>query len=122
MPAVNEKVTSIKRLGPEGVPTPLTSDQRVQIRNLLDKHFDDSVGYYLDGYSDRRIADEIDVPRVHIEQIREAAYGPLRVNPAVTQMQNDISILRREIEAQQQQLAKLQELAGTMEAALPSLG
>lgn len=64
-------------------PKPLTNDQRLKVRALLDKHFDDAAGRYLDGYSDQRIATEVDAPRIHIERIREAAYGPIRVTPEV---------------------------------------
>lgn len=58
----------------------ITSDQRLAIRALLDKHFDDKAGVYLDGQTDERIAEAVKVPRIHVERIREAAYGPIRVS------------------------------------------
>lgn len=62
---------------------PLPGPQRMKIRTLLDKHFDDAAGRYLDGYSDQRVATEVDVPRIHVEKAREAAYGPIRAFPEV---------------------------------------
>lgn len=60
---------------------PLQNEHRLRIRDLLDKHFDDSLGRYLDGYSDQKVADEVMVPRAHVEGIRETAYGPIRNPP-----------------------------------------
>lgn len=74
-----------------------TGDQRLRIRALLDKHFDDAAGCYLDGYSDQRIAEEVNVPRVIVERIREAAYGPLKVSPEVSALRADIVRLTDEI-------------------------
>lgn len=58
-----------------------TADQRSVIRRLLEKHFDEGMGCYLDGYSDQRIAEEIGMPRIVVERLRDAAYGPIRISP-----------------------------------------
>jgi len=76
-----------------------TSDQRVAIRAALDKHFDDKQGIYLDGQSDEKIASELDFPRKWVSDIRDAAYGPIRENPAVTQLKAEIEAVRSEINA-----------------------
>jgi hypothetical protein len=122
MPAA-EKVTPIKPppAPPAVTPTPLTIEQRVQIRSYLDKHFDDATGVYLDGMSDQRIAETIDVPRIHVEQIREAAYGPIRTDPAVAKMQSDIASFKRALDAHLAEFTQLQERAKAMEAELPKL-
>jgi hypothetical protein len=120
MPA-HDKVTPIKPPPAAVVPTPLSTEQRVLIRNYLDKHFDDAVGLYLDGFTDERIATLLDVPRVHIEQVREAAYGPIRINPAVAKLTSDIAALRRDIDEAQGRLAQMQDRVGALEADLSRL-
>lgn len=60
---------------------PLTVDERVGVRNLLDTHFDDKAGAYLNSYSDQRIGKEVNVPWAAVAKMREAAYGPLKSNP-----------------------------------------
>jgi len=62
---------------------------------MLDKHFDDKAGHYLDGKSDQTIADELKVPRIFIERIREAAYGPIRVDPEVQKLMDDVDRLMK---------------------------
>lgn len=77
-------------------PRPLTQDQRLAVRNLLDEHFDDSKGIYLDGMTDQAIADRAKVPRVHVESIREAAYGPIRVDPELIQARASLETVLRD--------------------------
>lgn len=71
-----------------------TNDQRVLIRNLLDKHFDDAVGTYLDSMSDAAIAEKAGVPRVVVERIREAAYGPIKVDPEIQAIRTELAALK----------------------------
>lgn len=78
-PAAPARPQKKKDLPPMADPRSLTNDQRVLIRSLLDTHFDDKRGEYLDGYSDEKIAQEAACPRVHVHNIREAAYGPVLV-------------------------------------------
>ena len=58
-----------------------TIEERIKIRNLLDQHFDDSAGYYLDDMSDQKIGAEVNVPWAIVARMREAAYGPIRTDP-----------------------------------------
>jgi hypothetical protein len=76
-----------------------TTEQRMKIRALLDKHFDDASGCYLDGQSDQRIAEEVGVPRVVVEGIREAAYGPIREDPVVSELRAEIAALAKRIKS-----------------------
>jgi hypothetical protein len=79
--------------------TKLTTAQRLRIRSLLDKHFDDEAGCYLDGYSDQRIGAEVDVPWALVTKVREAAYGPIRVDPEIAALRAEIAQARRQVEA-----------------------
>ena len=71
-----------------------TNDQRVLIRNLLDKHFDDAVGTFLDGMSDAAIAEKAAVPRVVVERILEAAYGPIKVDPEIQAIRTELAAVK----------------------------
>jgi hypothetical protein len=73
------------------IPVPLTNEQRLKVRSLLDKHFDDAAGRYLDGYSDQRVAAEVGAPRIHVERAREAAYGPIKAYPEVDAAQKALN-------------------------------
>lgn len=93
----------------------LASTQRVKIRGFLDRHFDDSIGCYLDGMSDQRIAETLDVPRILVEQMREAAYGPIRISPEVMEM-------RAELDALLQEMSAMRDKAGKLEQRLAKVG
>ena len=79
--------------------TSLTPAERTKVRALLDGHFDDSRGAYLDGYSDKRIGEEVGVPWKLVEAVREAAYGPLRADPEADTLLADLKALRGAIDA-----------------------
>lgn len=59
---------------------PITDDQRRGIREALEMHYSPEHGCYFDGYTDRKISEELNVPWAHVEAIREFAYGPLEVD------------------------------------------
>jgi hypothetical protein len=89
------------------VPREVTADQKQRTRALLDKHFDDGVGMYLDGMSDQRVAEVVGVPRVIVEQIRDAAYGPIKVDPMLAETRQEIAALKQKIEALSKEAATL---------------
>lgn len=91
------------------VPTPMTSDQRLKIRSALDSHFDDSKGRYLGGYSDHRIAEELKIPRIHVETIREAAYGPIRVSKEQEEAEAAIAAIEARVRAAEGAFKALQD-------------
>ncbi len=74
---------------------PMTGDMRLAIRNALDLHFDDKKGQYLEGMSDDKIAVQLGIPRIHVETIREAAWGPIKIDPEVSAIMKEISELSR---------------------------
>lgn len=77
--------------------TDLTIEQKLKCRSILDRSFDDQAGCYLDGYSDQRIGEEINVPWSLVAKLREAAYGPIRVDPEITAMRNTIHDFERKL-------------------------
>ena len=71
-----------------------TPQQRTAIRNYLDKHFDDAAGTYLDGMSDQKIAEAVNVPRVIVERMRDTAYGPIKVDPEIQAIRTELAALK----------------------------
>lgn len=86
-----------------------SADQRQRIRALLDANFDDAKGRYLEGFSDQKIADDLSVPRVFVEQIREAAYGPIRVSPDAEKLGQEIKAALDKLANMEKELAALRQ-------------
>jgi hypothetical protein len=86
--ATKEPVMATAAAAPE-ITREITPDQRLAVRNLLDHHFDDGVGGYINGFSDQQVAEQAGVPRIFVERAREAAYGPIRLDPVVGQLRED---------------------------------
>lgn len=101
-------------LAPAASPTlDATPDQKRRIRELLDKHFDDAVGCYLDGKSDQVIGKELGLPWALVARMRELAYGPLRADPEVLAIQTELQAARNE---QSLLLGRVQQLERTIDA------
>jgi hypothetical protein len=100
------------------------------IRRLLEENFDDSLGEYLEGSDDQTVALAAKVPRVHVTTIREAAYGPIRVDPALAAARKEMAAVGSAIAAHGARLeafvrehtASLQELDRRHRAAVAALG
>lgn len=80
-------------------PRLLTVDEKVKVRNLLDRFFDDAAGNYIGGYSDQRIGEECSVPWASIAALRDMAYGPLKSNPEVEAIRAELLKLETGIAA-----------------------
>lgn len=76
-----------------------STQERMKIRAILDKHFDDGAGCWLDGYSDQKAGEEAGVPWALVTRIREAAYGPIRVDPEVAALRAEMAQIARDIAA-----------------------
>ena len=75
---------------------PTTAD-KLKIRSELDAHFDDAAGMYLGTMSDQAIGEKLKMPWKWIEQLREAAYGPIRVTAEMVAVRNDMVTLATDI-------------------------
>jgi hypothetical protein len=74
-----------------------TQQERIKIRQVLDQHFDDEAGCWLNGYSDQKAGEEIGLPWAMVTRIREAAYGPIRVDPEVAALRAELVQIGREL-------------------------
>lgn len=84
-----------------------TADQRFAIRTALDKSFDDKAFTWLDGLNDQKVAESLGLPRIMVEQIREVAYGPIKVNPEIAAITAEIAALSSQTDAIGQHLAAI---------------
>jgi hypothetical protein len=81
-------------------PAALTRQQRHNIRLALNNHFDDEIGRYAKDWTDKRIAEHLDVPLATVKEIREAAYGPLvETDPEVLALREEYETLKNDYEA-----------------------
>lgn len=120
------KYTLEKKVAPKGGATPVTpvaggrkasfSDAR-RIMEVLDKHFDEDKGAYLDGQSDARVAEKLGMPRVFVEHVREEAYGPLKVRPGEMELRLSVEKYEGRLKALEAEFEKrLKEMRDDLEA------
>ncbi len=79
---------------------------RKRIRDFLDGHFDEQKGSYLDGYSDEKAGTQLQIPWAWVKDYREFAYGPLKVDPALSEL---LEKLKQAQEAMQADIDALSE-------------
>lgn len=96
---VSSTVTATAAPKPPLTPREPTQAERLKIRAVLDKHFDDGAGCWLDGFSDQKAGEACAVPWSLVTRIREAAYGPIRVDPEVAALRADMVQIARDIVA-----------------------
>lgn len=104
----------------EEQPREPTSKQRLAIRTKLDACFDDDAGCYLDGQSDQKIGEELKLPWSWVAKVREAAYGPIRMDAEVLALRGEIASVRAEqkkLADEQKKLdGRIADLAGKLDA------
>lgn len=102
---------------PPAINRTLTIKERTKVRDLLDRHFDVEEGFYTNEYSDQRIAREVNVPFVLVSALRDAAYAPLKSDPAISELRRDIDKMLNTIKQHVDTLAAL----GQYESALTQM-
>lgn len=93
-----KKDTDMAADKPSGLREP-TQQERIKVRQILDQHFDDEAGYWLNGYSDQKAGEEIGVPWAMVTRIREAAYGPIRLDADTAALKTELAQIGRELAA-----------------------
>jgi len=81
---------------PSADPKDATPEVRAKIRRMLDGHFDEGKGCYIDGYSDQKIGQELNIPWAIVANLREIGYGPIRVDPAVAALEAELAEARNQ--------------------------
>lgn len=84
----------------DGKPVPaLTPEQKKRVRDLLDGVFDEAKGMYLDGHSDKVVGEKLNLPWAGVAHVREAAYGPIRVDPDIQRLLDGIAVAEKLVTA-----------------------
>lgn len=73
---------------------PLSLEEKRKIRHELDKHFDEEVGRYSEGYSDQRVGQEIGMPWAFVTAYRESEYGPIRTDTELDNFEAELRTVR----------------------------
>lgn len=110
---------AVVALHPE--PPAPTTNQRVQIRHLLEANFDEGLGCFSEGWHDERIAEEIGVVRAVVERMREAAYGPIKVSPAMQRALADIAKLEVRLAPSEKAFPALLDRFAALEAEIKAI-
>lgn len=100
MPSVAPPAVTVRDLSPA---------MKAKVRAALDAHFDDARGCYIDGYSDQRIGQELDIPWACVTQMREAAYGPILIDPEVEALREEHAKVMAKIEKANEQMLQAME-------------
>jgi hypothetical protein len=82
------------------------------IVGALDSHFDDKAGAYDKGWTDRRIAEELNLPMAMVTRIRREAFGELRAATDIEALRAEARDLFDRLVALDAKIAKLAEQVG----------
>jgi hypothetical protein len=82
------------------------------IMAALDSHFDDKAGAYAKGWTDRRIAEELNLPMAMVTRIRREAFGELRAATDIEALRAEARDLFDRLVALDAKIAKLAEQVG----------
>lgn len=88
----------------------LTPDQKFKLRQSLDHSFDDSSGRYIDGHTDHTVSERLGIPRAIVIEFRELMYGPLKEDPLVTNLRDQLSEAKKALAGIQSDVAKMELL------------
>lgn len=73
---------------PIDIPKMQREDRRIIFEKLNDVYADESTGYG-PGWTDKKVAEDLSVPRQWVETIREENFGPVRTNPEIADAINE---------------------------------
>jgi hypothetical protein len=83
-----------------------------EIRRILNKvadHFDEASGRYLAGYSDERVAAELDLPRALVAKVRDESGMKLKGNPELLALRDELAAIRDLLEGCDAKLQRLEK-------------
>lgn len=78
-----------------------------QMFDLLDAHFDVDKGRFKAGWSDAKVAQSTGLAEAAVAKARDAAFGPLKIDPATADLAREVGEARLKIESDFAELAKL---------------
>lgn len=78
-----------------------------QMFDLLDMHFNVERGRFKTGWSDGKVAEQTGLAEAAVVKAREAAYGPLKLDPATADLVREVGDIRQKAESDFADLMKL---------------
>ena len=97
---------------PIGAPTP---QQKMKMREQLDGFYDENLKGYLDGHTDKTIADLCGVPWAWVRDLRDVAYGPLEVDAELQEIREQHRQLGEMRDGFSRTLTRLEERIARLE-------
>jgi hypothetical protein len=73
-----EQLSKLKPSTPEEL-----QKRRRRIDNKLSEVYDDATSRYLDDWTDKRVAEALNVPQALVVEVREFSYGSIASNPSI---------------------------------------
>lgn len=98
-------------------PPAVTAEHRAKVRDLLTGVFDER-GFYLDHYSDQRVAQECGVPAQMVREMRDAWLGPIKTVPELDALQADLAALRKRADTAIAEAREIDQVVAAMEKRL----
>ena len=89
-------------------PRNLTPLETVSVIDKLRAVFDEKAGIYLDGMSDKKIGEQLDIPWASVAQFRESIGYKLKGNPELLALKGDIAVMREMLAECERRLTKLE--------------
>jgi ribosome-binding protein aMBF1 (putative translation factor) len=92
---VDEMVGAVVTLKEEPASRPSGPDLKIarRIYSTLDEHFDESIKRYREGWSDRAVAEALDVSVEIVTRIRKEAYGEIAEDPRIKEMREEVEMI-----------------------------
>lgn len=84
----------------EDIARPMTREEKRIVYSKLNEVYADEKQGYTEGWSDYRVATDLGVPRVWVEQVREEMFGPVAVNPEIDRflkLEEELKSLRNDV-------------------------
>ncbi len=81
-PAESPMVMQLKDLNPS---------QKSQLRTAIEAYFDPDKGAWQAEWSDHRVSEETSIARVVVAEFRDSFYGPIKEDPAVKALEDEIA-------------------------------
>lgn len=104
-PEMNATVTPIITVSP--------SDEARTARRLatmlIEEKFDVGGGFYRDGYTDKKVADETGVAEHFVTKRREEDFGPMKEPPEIARARNELDALTKRVKELETHCAKVVE-------------
>ena len=73
----------------------LSTSQKASLRTACEAYFNAETGQWAEEWSDHRVSEETNVARVVVAEFRESFYGPIKDDPIVKAMTDELAQIKR---------------------------